>query len=616
MEINAFVDIETEEWDRFVCGGLTTDGESVSFFWDENAFGRALLAITGDIWAWNGGKYDAIWFADWSQRFGIRFDCSFAGGRIVKLHCGELDMRDSVALIPMSLQKASSAIGPPISKETGLTCRCGKSCGGYCRIRLDMPLDERAILERYLAIDVTTGWKVTSAIFEHAEKAGYSLTSTVGGSIWRTMKETLDIGPATWLRGADYEQARAGYFGGRIYVGHLVAPHGYRADIHSAYPDALSRVALPHGEYVTLEGQRALKAYTRERPGIYEATVYVPESRIPPLPWRTPSDRIVYPVGRIRGSWSRLELEYAIDICQCKLESVHRAIVWSDESVLFAELMAQVFDVRATFSDNPALENWQKWFANSGTGKFAERPEKERLYVNLPVQEIRYCNPADKRHYELGCRFGRCSGKCGAMSPLSFDGNLWLQSYWRLSDCSHVQWAAYLTSAERIKWHSTAVSLNSGDDVLYGDTDSLYTLQGLLEYGDGLGEWGYEGHMLRWQCIAPKTYRYLAPAKKGYDYVTVVRGKGIPDISPEDWATFESGGTVTTDRGVMGLRSAARANTPGATLFRRKLITRKRHGETKAGDYVGDRCIERDGVRTRPITVDEQLRREQNGGRG
>lgn len=610
-KIDAFVDIETEEWDRFVCGGLTTDGESVSFFWDENQFGRALLALKGDIWAWNGGLYDTVWFADWSQRFGIKFQTAFAGTRIVNLSAGSLNLKDSVALIPMSLQKASVAIGPMITKETGFVCACGRDCGGYCRIRRNMPPDEQRILERYLRDDVLTGWHVMEAFFTHADRAGYELTSTVGGSVWRTAKQHLDIGPATWLTGRDYAQARAGYYGGRVYVGRLLANAGYRADIHSAYPNALSKVALPFGEYATLTGQRATKAFMNERPGVYECTVLVPESEIPPLPWRSPGDRICYPVGRMRGSWTHLELQYALDECRCRLESVHSAIVWSDEDILFAEFMSQIFSVRSAVG-NKALAAWQKWFGNSFTGKLAERPEKERLFCNLDVSEIRYCNPANQRHWDLGCRWGRCSGRCGAMTPLAFDGNLWLQKSWRLSDCSHVQWAAYLTAATRIKWHRAAMSCDDGRGVLYGDTDSLYTLDRLPDelYGDELGDWGYEGELFRWLCLAPKTYRYYA--RDGYEFRSHVRGKGLPNIEPEAWDAFMRGETVTADRGVMGLRSAGRANEPGMSLFRRKLIKRKRHGETSPGSYVGDRCILADGVHTRPVTVDEQLRRERS----
>jgi hypothetical protein len=606
-KIDAFIDIETEEWDRFVCGGLTTDGETVSFFWDENQFGRALLALQGEIWAWNGGLYDTVWFADWAQKFGIKFQSNFAGTRIVGLTTGDINIRDSVALIPMSLQKASVAIGPAISKETGFDCRCGRNCGGYCRIRRDMPPHERSILERYLHDDVCTGWKVMERIFDHAERAGYELTSTVGGSVWRTAKATLDIGPATWLTGKDYEQARAGYFGGRVFVGHLLASSGHRADIHSAYPDALSRVALPYGEYATLRGQRAAKALENERPGIYECTVSIPESAIPPLPWRSPGERILYPVGKVRGSWTYLELRYAVDECGCRLETVHSAIVWSDEDVLFAEFMSQIFAVRSQFADNKAIAAWQKWFGNSFTGKLAERPDKERLFCNLEVSEIKYCNPANPRHWELGCRWGRCSGRCGAMSPLAFDGNLWLQKYWRLSDCSHIQWAAYLTAATRIKWHRAAMTQDKGRGVIYGDTDSIYSVDRLPPdlYGDGLGTFGYEGALNEWLCLAPKTYRYTDENGKVH-----CRGKGLPNIEPDVWEAFRRGDTVVTDRGVMGLRSAARANEPGVSLFRRKLIKRKRHGDLEPGHFVGDRRICADGIHTRAITVDEQLRRE------
>jgi len=609
MKIDAFIDIETEDWTTFVCGGITVDGENVAFYWNEDQFAYRILSLEGDVWAWNGGLYDAIWLVDWLERHDIKFECSFAGTRIVCLTIGDLRIRDSVALIPMPLQKASSILGEPISKETGLTCECGKACGGYCRIRVDMAASEKMVLLHYLQIDVVTGWKIMESIFHHAAMAGYELTSTVGGSVWRTMKENLSIGPAEWMTSGDYYQARLGYFGGRVYVGHLLALEGHRSDIHSAYPAALSSVALPFGEYRTVVGDSADKAFNLERPGIYEATVIVPDCAIPPLPWRSECDRIVYPVGIVRGSWTLPELRYALDECGCRLSSIHAAMVWSNCEVLFDSLMTQIFAIRQQFGKENALEAWQKWFANSGTGKFAERPEKERMFGNLKPEEINFCDPLNPLHWEKGCRWGRCSGRCGAMSPLPFDGNLWLKSEWRLSDCAHVQWAAYLTATTRIKWHKAAMRMNDNDGVIYGDTDSLYCFDMLPEdeYGEDLGTFGYEGQMLRWQCIAPKSYRYIA--RKGSIYHVVCRGKGIPDIDAERWSAFASGETVLYERGVMGLKSAARLNRPGVRLFTRKRVERRHHGKAEAGYYIGDRRI-LDGGRTRPITVDEQRERE------
>jgi len=604
VNLNGFFDIETQDWDKFVCGGLTTDGETIRYYWDENQFGYALLALEGDVWAWNGGLYDAIWLADWLERKRIKFTCTFAGTRIVSLTLGSLRVRDSAALIPMSLQKASTALGEPISKATGLICSCNRSCGGYCRIRRYMPDDERMVLETYLGIDVRTGWQVMEALFNHAARAGYELTATVGGSVWRTMKEMLGIGPAFWLRGRDYEQARAGYYGGRVFVGQLLASAGHRSDVHSAYPAALSSVSLPHGEYVTLASEKAAKALDNERPGIYEATVDIPESFIPPLPWRSSSGRIIYPVGIARGSWSLPELRYALDECGCTLVRIHSAIVWSDTEVLFDGLMNQGFAVRGQFPPKTAFYDWQKWFMNSGTGKFAERPEKEQMLFNLPATEIMFCNPGNPLHWDKGCRWGRCSGWCGAMTPLTFDGNIWLQTKWRLSDCAHVQWAAYLTATQRIKWHRAALRTHG---VIYGDTDSIYSVDRLPSdcYGEALGTFGYEGSLAQWVCIAPKTYAYLDE-----NGVFVCRGKGIPNIDEKAWRAFERGETVIVDRGVSGLRSAARNSRAGATLFSRKHLERKRHGRTTPGSYIGDRRILSDGYTTGPITVRDQTERE------
>ncbi len=599
LAIDAVIDIETENWDIFVCGGYY-DGVDYFVSWDEDEFAEYVCEKGGNVWAWNGGLYDAIWLADWLSRKGRPFQCHFAGTRITRLSCGKLLLRDACALIPMSLQKASGMVGPEIDKDTGLICSCSMDCGGYCRITRVMLDYEREALVSYLRIDLDTTYKVLERMADHAETEDYTLTSTVGGSSWATAKQWLGIDGARWNSGRDYEFARSGYFGGRVFVGRTKAEHGYRYDINSAYPAALSTVALPYGEYAIVKGERAEKAFRRKRPGIYACTIDVPDSHLPCMPWRTPSGRIVYPVGRLEGAWSLPEIEYG-QTCGVVIRKIVKAIIWSDSDVIFAPFMEAIFSTRARLGKGHALGAWQKWFGNSCTGKFAERPIKSKLIANPEPSAVRFCNPWSDDAYAKGCRPGLCSGLCGAWTPLNFDGNLWTSSHYRLSDCAHVQWAAYLTATTRIKWHRAAMAVGA-ENVIYGDTDSLFTLIPFPPelIGDTLGSWAYEGELFRWRCIAPKSYYYATDTKE------IAKGKGLPGVDPPSWLRFADGDTIQVNRGVAGLKSAARGNS--GKLFTRKQFTRSHHAPTT---YIGDRRIGDDGL-TGPISVRDQLARERD----
>jgi hypothetical protein len=62
LRLDLAYDIETESWDKFVCGCIY-DGRRDRVYWDEDEMGWALYSRGGQAWAWNGGLYDTLWFA-------------------------------------------------------------------------------------------------------------------------------------------------------------------------------------------------------------------------------------------------------------------------------------------------------------------------------------------------------------------------------------------------------------------------------------------------------------------------------------------------------------------------------------------------------------------------
>jgi hypothetical protein len=59
-------DIETENWDRFVVGGVLSDTDDwVCHDWHtEREFAEYLLSLDGEVWGHNAGRYDWLWLTD------------------------------------------------------------------------------------------------------------------------------------------------------------------------------------------------------------------------------------------------------------------------------------------------------------------------------------------------------------------------------------------------------------------------------------------------------------------------------------------------------------------------------------------------------------------------
>ena len=595
LQVDVFLDIETETWDRFVLGGLLDcrDGSYRSTR-DARELVEWLLRRGGHVWTWNGGLFDSLWLAHELRDLGLRFTAALAGPRVTRLDCEGLVVRDAVALIPMALQKAALMAGITLRKDTGLPCRrdCAerkrnkKPCGGYCSIRVGMPEQHFDLLDKYLRLDCEAGAAALQAVIREAERCGYELTGTVGGSSYRTLSKLAGLEPAVWPDAETYKLARSGYYGGRTEVFRPRASRGFAYDINSAYPAALTQVALPVGAMRWLTGPKAERSFAYGVEGIFVARVEVPEDLfLPPLPKRTPGGRLVYPVGFFEGAWTGLELRAAIE--RGVVASIDSALVWSDAEPVMADALLEGWSNRARAkTENETLAGWHKWFCNSYTGKLAEAPEKERVVCNPLDEEVKICRcPVTKR--------GRCY--CGAWRPLDKTGQLWGAPFWRLSACSHVHFAAYLTAWTRVTLlGQMEADGQGGRTMVYCDTDSVKAIAPRSDdIGEELGEFKDEGEWEDWTSPAPKVYRYRDRATGKVH----VKGKGLPGLTAEGFAAFAAGEPVVVERGVMSLRQAARH---GGKLFARRRLERASHAD---GEHFGGRVLR--GDLTFPRTYSE-----------
>ncbi len=598
LDIAGVFDIETESWDRYVTGGLLLADGTFQAHRDPDDLVRELLAVSGTVWTWNGGRYDTLWLLDRLRAMNVKAEISLAGQRITMLRAGSLVVRDGMALYPTSLAKAAG-LTHLAKSSTGLTCTCPHQCGGYCRIRRNMPARDFKMVEQYLEHDCQVTLAVMRALLDYAEQNQIILRGTVGGSAWATCRALAGAPKSQWPLARTYYQARRAYFGGRCEVFRTRADSGHRYDINSAYPAALASVPVPIGDPLTLDQKRASRAYHAGTAGAYTATVMVPEMHVPPLPWRAPTDRVCYPVGKLTGVWMANELAEA-ELLGVGIVKIHSAVAWTESAPICKPFVDHVWGLRHAAGKSSTVGAWLKWLANSLTGKLAQDPDGEGalLWPDPETNPPQAC-PGDAD--ESGrCTRKKCSGRCRAWTPLDRGGALWSVPRWRIPDCGHVQWAATLTAACRIKLGDQLRANGGGADALYCDTDSCYAEhERTQDIGDELGQWQDEGELKSWWALAPKTYAFEdgAGSRK-------VRAKGLPGL---DWRGFESvaaGGTWTDARGVMGLRSAART---GASLFQAKSISRRVLGRK---GWYGSRQFVTPGPRTRASTVAEIVRAE------
>ena len=602
-------DIETQGWDRFVLGGWY-DGNRYESFRDEHEFFNFLVDQPGELWTFNGGRYDMNWFCERAKRSGVSLEINMAGSRITNLKRKGQTVRDLAALMPfMDLKLAATIAGIELDKNTGLVCRCDDSCGGYCAIKIGMSQEDYKTLDSYLYLDCYATYHTKLALDRIADECGYLLTGTIGGSTWKTAQKFLGLPDAEWETWI-YRNVREAFYGGRCQVFRPQALHGHAYDLNSAYPAALHDLEFPIGEPFTLSGQKAVRAFKRRRPGFYLCDVTVPEMFVPPLPLRA-KNRIVYPVGSFTGRWSVGELAYAEEV-GCKVNPL-TCVLYEETAPIFRPYMERVWANRHAAKDHPALKSWHKTFGNSLYGKLGEGPERTRYHLHPPPEKVKDCKPTNR--FCTGkldcerCTDTRCCGKshgpyCKAWTPIDRDKTIFGAPYFLIPANGHSHWAAYLTAHTRIEWHRMAVSRNQGEDMLYGDTDSIYAIDERdRNIGDGLGQWGREGRIADFCAIAPKMYEYTYPPDD-VDGQTPegpwrkhARAKGLSGITWQDLARFKAGEPIVVNRGVKGLRSAAKSG----SLFQRKLIVRS---NKQNGIQFGDRLLRQDG-RTYPVEASQ-----------
>jgi hypothetical protein len=470
---------------------------------------------------------------------------------------------------------------------TGLDCECGDDCPGYCAIRRDLPRAARQRLADYCVNDAKILVTAYLRDVERLHDEGFSVRSkdgtprlTCGAVAWHTAAGLGGLGTAP-ISDREYKAGRLAYYGGRTEVGSVRSETGHAYDVHSMYPWALT-LPVPVGRPRRKVDRNARRAYASERPGAYQATVYVPRSSLPLLPHRRATGegrkrqgRLLWTTGTVTGWWAGHELRYAEQF-GARIHTLRHATVWDSDDTCYEPYVSHVYGLRerAMLAGDVRWGARLKWLLNSLSGKLAQQPETTAVLVCAEEED-----PPDEGRWQwLG-------------------GRVWARVRWRVPSCAHPIQAATLTARARIKLLGRLLSHE--DSWLYCDTDSTYLTReddrGV--HASELGAWGYEGPLTphvtpngtrypAWEALAPKLYRYWR------DGVPNVRARGVPRARCADYERIAHRRTIVREGGVERLRTA------GGEFVRRTL--ERTHRQTRV---AGTRWI-LDRGRTEPLHTD------------
>lgn len=355
--------------------------------------------------------------------------------------------------------------------------------------------------ERYMIRDAEIVVRYMQAIQETYLDANAEMKSTTPATamdLWRRNHLVEAIPGLT--RGAR-RYFRKAYFGGRVEIFRMRSKGKVRYyDANSLYPTVMQ------GWYPDILDLRGNGLH-----GAVSATVEVPRMHVPPLPLRA-NGKLLFPVGRFRGTWCSCELEYAETLGVRILKEHGR--LGSDSLVRpFASYVRDCYSKRMNAKTELEKTTW-KFALNSLYGKFGTSGTVERLVDPKTVKR-----KLDGTEFWIG--------------PL-----LCISTNQEPPVYANVLWAAWTTALARIQLHKALRAVErAGAEVLYCDTDSVIFRENgrpvKLSIGKALGQWKCEAEIIEYEARAPKVYRFVT--KDG----ETMRAKGVPAECAESF--FEGG---------------------------------------------------------------------------
>lgn len=299
--------------------------------------------------------------------------------------------------------------------------------------------------------------------------------------------------------------ARKAYHGGRtecFKIGTLRNLNVY--DVTSMYPSVMYDEVFPDPHSLQYANGKARTLALLEYEGVSDVDIVIPDTYIPLLPVNI-DNRLVYPVGMVRGTYTHVELRAAVE-AGCTILHTYDTLYSTDTVRPFRHFVETMWAKRLYYKEKrDPREHVVKILLNSLYGRMGMHGDQTytRIAPLAPGQRIQDCHG-----YEVGEMGGvLCRRKDSVLMHPSPDAN--------------VMWAAYITAYARLRlWRYL---LQAGSSLVYCDTDSVVTTGVLTEEEYALGALRFEGHYDEGEFLAPKMYSLTT-----LDGERKVHIKGIP----------------------------------------------------------------------------------------
>lgn len=341
--------------------------------------------------------------------------------------------------------------------------------------------------EEYVATDA---WICLMAIVkarDYIASLGGSIGATSGSSsvsVWQYMTDgEFLLGPL------DTPWYRKGYYGGRVEPFLKRTDGMVRGfDINSMYPFCMlcdfPEYSVPDD---TMEKSK----------GMAEVTISIPHDLfVAPLVFRDPNQRLLYPVGVIKGCWTYDEIRFAESV-GAKVLKVHKGMGCNSLVRPFDDFILTLYKKRKESTDK-AERLFLKVLMNSLYGKIASKNQITRTV---------------SRHTLLNNK----SSRIGEVKWINKDRGL-LDYFTPPDKYVNVVWGSMITANSRILLTKYLMKVPP-EQLVYCDTDSVYTLDPFkFPESPDLGKMKLEKEREGWEFYQPKCYRHGE----------VFRAKGVP----------------------------------------------------------------------------------------
>jgi hypothetical protein len=342
--------------------------------------------------------------------------------------------------------------------------------------------------------------------------------------------------------------ARESYYGGRaeVFMRNYQVCESF--DINSTYVSVMRDEILPDPQSIKNEVRpKEWRGNYENYLGILDVTVKVPMMRYPPLPVRTQTKKLIFPVGTFRGVWTTVDLK-AAESQGCEILEVHRHLYFTKSLPLLHNFAVECWDNRQnavrTGGKGCVDEKFWKTFGNSLYGKLAQRVPIGGYVGKL--SEFKEKPPVDSKIWEED-----------GEEYITFPAHDFEES-----NFAFVELSSFIAAYARVKLMDAVWKLEkAGYLTIYVDTDSIKItnykrdigtkfldhISKIIPVGKDLGQWKYEGSAdgyffrPKWYCevIEPGNSK-KAPVLKWYGENSKMKGVGKKaEIYDEVWIKID-----------------------------------------------------------------------------